>query len=390
MASQLGTLFRISTFGESHGPAVGVTVDGCPPYLPLNEQDIQQDLDRRRPGQSRIVTQRKEEDSVEILSGIEEGLTTGAPIALLVRNADARSRDYGEMREKYRPSHADFAYDEKYGIRSWAGGGRSSARETIGRVAAGAIASKLLTELYGVRICAWVERVQEVETDSHQWMNSTREQVDSNIIRCPDPEAAEKMISLIEKVRKEGDSVGGAIFCCVHGVPSGWGEPVFDRLEADLAKAVLSLPASKAFEVGSGMAGTYMKGSEHNDPYVSVGAGRAETSSNRSGGIQGGISNGMPLMFRVGFKPVATVLMEQETVDRMRNPSALRGKGRHDPCVLPRAVPMVEAMTALVLADHALRQEAILAARNGLISPGLLKDKNWRQPPFLREGGQDQ
>jgi chorismate synthase len=356
MSSRFGHLFSISTFGESHGPAVGVTLDGCPSLLPITAEEIQTELDRRRPGQSRIVTQRQEGDKVEILSGVVDGLTIGTPISLLVRNQDQRSRDYNEMKDKFRPSHADFAYDEKYGIRAWSGGGRASARETIGRVAAGAIAQKLLSELFGVRIIAWVERVQDISFDSVSWMDSAdREAVDQNIIRCPDQTIAETMIERIEEVRKAGDSIGGSLFCVCHGVPSGWGEPVFDKLEADLAKAMMSLPASRGFEIGSGLASTYMRGSEHNDPYRADDQKQVTTTSNFSGGIQGGISNGMPVWFRVGFKPVATILAEQLTINTERENTTLKGKGRHDPCVLPRAVPMVEAMAALVLADHALR-----------------------------------
>lgn len=366
MASQFGTLFRISTFGESHGAAVGVVVDGCPARLPLEPEDIQEELDRRRPGQSRIVTQRKEADQVEILSGVLDGLTLGTPIAMVVRNQDQRSRDYDEMKEKYRPSHADFAYDEKYGIRARSGGGRASARETIGRVAAGAVAQKLLAALFGVEIVAWVERVQDIAIDSEAIAGSaTRSLVDENIVRCPDQEAAARMIDLIEQVRKEGDSVGGAVYCVCRGVPAGWGEPVFDKLEADLAKAMLSLPASKAFEIGSGVAGTYLRGSEHNDAYLVDDAKTVTTRTNFSGGIQGGISIGMPIGFRVGFKPVATVMHEQDTITVDREPTTLKGRGRHDPCVLPRAVPMVEAMAALVLADHALRQAAFANSSRG-------------------------
>lgn len=357
MSSQLGTLFRISTFGESHGPAVGVVVDGCPPRLPISEEEIQAELDRRRPGQSRITTQRKEEDRVEILSGVLDGLTLGTPIALMVRSSDARSRDYDEMQTKYRPSHADFAYDEKYGIRAWSGGGRASARETVGRVAAGAIAQKLLREKWGVEIVGWVDRVQALESDVDE-LTVRREDVERTIVRCPDLVAADRMIELIESVRKEGDSVGGTVRCVCRGVPAGWGEPVFDKLEADLAKAMMSLPASKSFEVGSGVDGTFMKGSDHNDAYRADGAGGATTPTNRSGGIQGGISIGTPITMRIGFKPVATILHEQDTVTTDRENTTLKGRGRHDPCVLPRAVPMVEAMAALVLADHALRQLA--------------------------------
>lgn len=291
MASTFGALFRVSTFGESHGVGVGVVVDGCPAGLPLDEETIQRELDRRRPGQSRITTQRKEEDRVEILSGVHEGRTLGTPIAMLVRNEDQRSRDYDEMREKYRPSHADFGYDQKYGLRAPTGGGRASARETIGRVAAGALARSFLATL-GVEIVAWVSTVgdlgSEVDADS-----VTVEGVDANIVRCPDPEAAGRMLARIEAVRKDGDSIGGTMMCVARGVPAGWGEPVFDKLEADLGKAVLSLPACKGFEVGSGFAGTLLTGRQHNDAYVTDDSRRVTTATNRSGGIQGGISNGM-------------------------------------------------------------------------------------------------
>lgn len=362
MGNSFGHLFRVTTFGESHGGAVGVVVDGCPPLLPLDEEAIQVELDRRRPGQSSLVSARKESDRVRILSGVSEGLTLGTPIAMLVPNEDARPRDYEEMREKYRPSHADYAYEAKYGIRAWAGGGRASARETIGRVAAGAIAQALLKSRWGVEIVAWVERVHDVgsQVDS---LTVTREMVEATIVRCPDRAAAEEMIRTIEAVRKEGDTVGGTVRCVARGVPAGWGEPVFDKLEADLAKALMSLPAARGFEVGSGFAATSMKGSEHNDAFRVDEAGRVVTITNHSGGIQGGISNGMPVELRVAFKPVATIPREQRTVSVARENTTLKGRGRHDPCVLPRAVPMVEAMVALVLVDHALRQEALRAAR---------------------------
>lgn len=362
MSSQFGTIFRISTFGESHGVGVGVVIDGCPSRLPITEEEIQLELDRRRPGQSRIVTQRQEGDRIEILSGVVDGLTLGTPIALLVRNQDARSRDYDEMKNKYRPSHADFAYDAKYGIRAWSGGGRASARETIGRVAAGAVAQKVLREQFGVEIVAWVDRVQSIQAHVDSGL-VTREQIESNIVRCPDSAIAEAMISRIEEVRKAGDSIGGTVRCVVRGVPAGWGEPVFDKLEADLAKAMLSLPASKSFEIGSGLHGTFMLGSEHNDAYRADESKNVTTPTNRSGGIQGGISNGMAIELCVGFKPVATILHEQDTVTTEFENTTLKGRGRHDPCVLPRAVPMVEAMVALVLVDHALRHEAVKASR---------------------------
>lgn len=356
MGNTFGHLFRVTTWGESHGGGVGAVVDGCPPRLPLTEADIQPELDRRRPGQSAIVTPRKESDRVEILSGTFEGMTLGTPICLWVRNEDARPEAYAEMARKFRPSHADYTYQVKYGIRNWQGGGRSSARETVGRVAAGAIARKWLRLTYGVEIVAWVAQVHEIvgHVDADR---VTREAVDATPVRCPDPEAARKMIELIEKVRSEGDTVGGIVECYVRGVPAGWGEPVFDRLEADLAKAMLSLPASKGFEIGSGFACVQMTGRQHNDPFR-VRDGRVFTPTNHSGGVQGGISNGMPIRFRVAFKPVATIMHEQDTVDVEGQETTLKGRGRHDPCVLPRAVPIVEAMTALVLADHALRHRA--------------------------------
>jgi chorismate synthase len=359
VSSSLGTLFRITTFGESHGPAVGVVVDGCPPRLPLSAEDIQIELDRRRPGQSRITTQRREADVAEILSGVQDGLTLGTPIAVLVRNTDQRGGDYEEMRTKYRPSHADFTYQAKYGIRAWQGGGRASARETVGRVAAGAIARKLLAVEAAVEIVAWVKRVagREAEIDPAR---VTRAEVEANIVRCPDPVAAEEMIGLIDAARKDGDSLGGVVEAVARGVPVGLGEPIFDKLEADLAKALLSLPACKGFESGSGFAGTRLRGSEHNDPFYADPTRRVRTRTNRSGGIQGGISNGEDVVVRAAFKPTATILREQETVDVEGNATTLAPRGRHDPCVLPRAVPIVEAMIALVLADHWLRQRALV------------------------------
>jgi chorismate synthase len=357
MASSLGQLFRITTWGESHGGGVGVVVDGCPPRLKLSEADIQPDLDRRRPGQSKIVTPRKESDTVQILSGISSGgKTLGTPICLWVKNEDARSEAYLEMKTKFRPSHADFTYFAKYGIRAWQGGGRASARETVGRVAAGAIAKKILSEKFGVETLAYVKQVQRLIADVNPDKVKLKD-VESNIVRCPDSKAAEKMIRLIEKMRREGNTVGGIVEGIARGVPPGWGEPVFDKLEADLAKAMLSLPASKAFEIGSGFGGILLTGREHNDPFRSRG-GKVFTTTNRSGGIQGGISNGQTIFFRVAFKPVATVMHEQDTVTEKFENTTLKGRGRHDPCVLPRAVPMVEAMTALVLVDHALRHKA--------------------------------
>lgn len=356
MGNSFGHLFRITTWGESHGGGVGVVIDGCPPRLELSEADIQPDMDRRRPGQSKIVTPRKEADTVQILSGVFEGKTLGTPISIWVRNEDARSEAYNEMASKFRPSHADFTYQAKYGFRNWQGGGRSSARETIGRVAAGAIARKILRQTFGVEVLACVSQVKDITaTIDHETV--TAEEIEGNIVRCPDPAAAARMISLIEQMRGEGDSVGGIVEGIARGVPAGWGEPVFDRLEADLGKAMLSLPASKGFEIGSGFAGIQLTGTQHNDPFRNV-EGRVRTTSNRSGGVQGGISNGETIYFRVAFKPVATVMVEQETVNSDLQNTTLKGRGRHDPCVLPRAVPMVEAMTALVLVDHALRHKA--------------------------------
>lgn len=335
---------------------MGVVIDGCPPRLSLTEADIQPDLDRRRPGQSAIVTPRKEADRVEILSGTFEGKTLGTPISMWVKNEDARPEAYNEMASKFRPSHADYTYQAKFGIRNWQGGGRSSARETIGRVAAGAVARKILREQFQVEVVGYVKQVQRIAAQVDP-ETVKQKQVEANIVRCPDETAAPKMIRLIEKMRRAGDSVGGVIECVARGVPAGWGEPVFDRLEADLGKGMLSLPASKAFEIGSGFAGTLLTGLQHNDAFRNQG-GKVRTLTNRSGGIQGGISNGETICFRVAFKPVATVMHEQQTVDVNLQNTTLKGRGRHDPCVLPRAVPMVEAMAALVLVDHALRQRA--------------------------------
>jgi chorismate synthase len=353
MGSSFGRAFTISTFGESHGVGVGVVVDGCPPGTVISLESIQRDLDRRRPGQSSIVTQRKEADQVEILSGVEDGLALGTPIALLVRNADQRSHDYSEMREKYRPSHADFAYDQKYGIRAVAGGGRASARETIGRVAAGAIAREVLRNL-GVEVLAYVEKVHRISAKIDP-ATVQIDQVEANIVRCPDSVVAEQMIAHIEEIRKQGNSVGGVVGCVARGVPAGWGEPVFDKIEADLAKGMLSLPACKGFELGGGFGMIDFTGLEVNDEFESI-DGKVQTTTNNSGGIQGGITNGMPITFRVAFKPTATVMREQKTVTATGENTTLQGKGRHDPCVLPRAVPLVEAMSLLVLVDHALRQ----------------------------------
>ena len=358
MSSSLGTLFRVTTFGESHGGGVGVVVDGCPPRLALDAAEIQRDLDRRRPGQSRLTTPRQESDRVEILSGLFEGRTLGSPIALLVRNEDARPEAYEELKDVYRPSHADFTTEAKYGIRNWQGGGRASARETVGRVAAGAIARKLLATGAGVEVLAWVGRVHEIEAKVDP-ASVTLAQVEASAVRCPDPEAAARMEAAIDAARRRGDSLGGVVECVARSVPAGLGEPVFHKLEADLAHGLLSLPASKGFEIGSGFAGTRMAGVEHNDAFVPGPDGRPRTATNRSGGIQGGISNGERIELRVAFKPTATIRLEQDTVDRAGHAARLAAGGRHDPCVLPRAVPMVEAMVCLVLADHWLRQRAL-------------------------------
>ncbi|MEI8219257.1 MAG: chorismate synthase [bacterium] len=356
MGNSFGTIFRVTTWGESHGRAIGAVIDGCPSLVPLDETDIQPDLDRRAPGQSHLVTQRKESDTVQILSGVFEGKTLGTPISLLIPNEDQRSGDYREVELKYRPSHADYTYDAKYGIRDWRGGGRTSARETAARVAAGAVARKVLVRAYGVEVVAWVSAVHthQVECDPG---TVTRELVDQTPVRCPDLGVAAEMISAIEQARKNGDSLGGVVNCVIRGCPPGWGQPVFDRLEADLARAMMSLPATKGFEIGSGFGGTVLTGLAHNDPFYMDGA-RVRTRTNRSGGVQGGITNGEDVLFRVAFKPTATVMREQETVTRTLEDSTIAGRGRHDPCVLPRAVALVEAMASLVLVDHALRHEA--------------------------------
>lgn len=355
MSSTFGTIFRVTTFGESHGRGVGAVVDGCPPRLALSEADIQPQLNRRRPGQSSLTTPRDEADTVTILSGVENGLTLGTPIALLVHNRDQKPADYESLRRIPRPSHADFSYLAKYGIHASSGGGRSSARETIGRVAAGAIAEKFLRERHGVEIVAWVSRVGAVEATEPDVETITRADVDRTAVRCPDSRAAAEMESLIAEVRSARDSIGGVITCVCRGVPAGWGEPVFGKLEALLAQAMLSIPATKGFEIGSGFAGSTMRGSEHNDRWV-MRDGRLRTETNRSGGVLGGISNGEIVYFRVAFKPPATIGLPQHTVDFDGNPVTLEAPGRHDPCVVPRAVPIVESMAALVLADAALHQ----------------------------------
>ena len=355
MSSNFGTLFRVSTWGESHGGGVGCVIDGCPPRLPLTPEEIQVELDRRRPGQSDIVTPRQEEDKCRILSGLFHGQTLGTPILIAVDNKDARPSAYTEMETMFRPSHADYTYQTKYGIRNWEGGGRSSARETVGRVAAGVVAKKVVRALHpSFEVIAYVRSIHDIDSivDAE---TVTTEEVDATPVRCPDPIAAEKMIERIREIRSRGDSLGGIVECVVRGVPTALGEPVFDKLEADLAKAMMSLPATKGFEVGSGFAGTRLVGSEHNDAFI-IEQGRIQTLTNRSGGIQGGISNGEHIFFRVAFKPTATISRPQQTVTVSGEPAELTARGRHDPCVLPRAVPMVEAMVALVICDHLLRQ----------------------------------
>lgn len=358
MSSSFGQSFRVTTFGESHGGGVGVVVDGCPPRLPINQESIQHDLDRRRPGQSRLVTQRQEADEVEILSGVFEGLAIGSPIALLVRNTDARPHAYDHLKDVYRPSHADYTTEAKYGVRNWQGGGRSSARETIGRVAAGAIARDLLRTVANIEVLAWVSSVHDIDASVDSASVSLAD-VEATPTRCPDPEAATRIEAAINAARRAGDSLGGVVTCLARNVPVGLGDPVFDKLDALLGGAMLSLPAAKGIEIGSGFAGTRLTGLAHNDPFEPGPDGRPRTTTNHSGGVQGGISNGADLVMRVAFKPTGTISSEQQTVDRNNNPVTLAAKGRHDPCVLPRAVPLVEAMTLLVLADLWLRQQSV-------------------------------
>ncbi|CAH0999260.1 Chorismate synthase [Neolewinella maritima] len=353
MSNSFGTLFRITTFGESHGRGLGVTIDGCPAGLELDVEAIQQEMARRRPGQSRLVTQRKEGDTVELLSGTFEGKTTGTPIGMVIYNQDQRSKDYSHIYDKYRPSHADYTFSAKYGHRDYRGGGRSSARETAARVAAGAVAKQLLAHL-GVTIHSYVDQVGDIATNlPHEDLDLS--QIDRNDVRCPDPTAAAKMETEILAVRKAGDTIGGIVKCVIRGVPPGWGEPVFDKLHADLGKAILSINACKGFAYGSGFEGVSLRGSAHNDAFYTDADGRVRTRTNRSGGIQGGISNGEDIYFRAAFKPVATIISDQESINEGGEAVTVVGKGRHDPCVLPRAVPIVDAMVALVLADHALR-----------------------------------
>lgn len=371
MSSISGTTFRIATFGESHGPGVGVVIDGCPPNIELDLAAIQHELTRRRPGQSRLTTQRKEADEFEVLSGMYAGRTLGTSLALLVRNSDVKSTDYLKWADTYRPSHADYTYDAKYGFRTPIGGGRASVRETIGRVAAGAIARQILQQDLGMQTVAYVSSIGQIDSDVHENPPATRSAVDESLVRCPDPSATERMVQAIDAARKAGDSIGGVIGVTVHNPPPGLGDPVFAKLEAELAAACLSIPACKGFESGSGFAGTRLTGSAHNDAFVPGEPGktiapdrdvrhapRPSTPTNRSGGIQGGISNGMPITMRLAFKPTATIHQDQQTVNEAGQPVTLKAGGRHDPCVLPRAVPIVEAVVDLVLVDAYLRQRA--------------------------------
>ncbi len=348
MSNSFGRLFRITTFGESHGAGIGVVIDGCPAGIPIDEEVIAAELARRKPGQSKITTQRREDDQAEILSGVFEGVSTGTPIAMFIRNQNARSKDYSHIADKFRPSHADYTYQEKYGIRDYRGGGRSSARETAARVAAGAIAKALLAQL-GITVQAYVSQVGDITAPSYLQMDLSK--TDDNIVRCPDQVTAEKMIELIDTVRKERDTIGGQVTGVIKNVPPGLGEPVFEKLHAVLGSAMLSINAVKGFEYGSGFNGISMRGSRHNDAFVSDEDGNVRTTSNYSGGIQGGITNGEDIYFNVAFKPVATIMMDQDSVDEKGENVVVSGKGRHDPCVVPRAVPIVEAMAALVIAD---------------------------------------
>src|SRR6187431_2534130 len=355
MSNTYGTIFRITTFGESHGNAVGVIVDGCPPNIEIDEAFIQSEMARRKPGQSKITTQRKEDDVIEILSGVFEGKSTGTPIAMMVRNADQRSKDYSHIADRFRPSHADYTYQEKYGFRDYRGGGRSSARETLARVAAGALAKTILAKA-NIKIQAYVSQVGPLKlTTDYKALNIPN--AETNIIRCPDDAMAEKMIEFIDETRKNKDTVGGVVSCVIEGSPVGLGEPVFDKLHAELGKAMLSINAVKGFEYGSGFEGIKERGSQHNDEFYNDG-GKIRTRTNKSGGVQGGISNGEDIYFNVAFKPVATIMQDQTSVDKSGNEVTVSGKGRHDPCVVPRAVPIVEAMAALVLADFVLRNKA--------------------------------
>lgn len=366
--NSFGTAFRITTWGESHGPSIGVVIDGCPPGITIDLDEIQRELDRRRPGQSRLTTQRREEDRIQILSGVYQGESLGTPLALMLENKDARSQDYEDMKRVYRPSHADMTYDFKYGRRAWMGGGRASARETAARVAAGAIAQRWLRDEFSVEIVAWVRQIGTLETDDVDNNLVSREDVERSAVRCPDWEASKKMVELIDRARRDRDSTGGVIEVVARSCPAGWGEPVFDKLEAWLSHAFMSIPAAKGVEIGSGFRGTTLRGSEHNDEFR-MEEGEIRTRTNRSGGIQGGISNGMPITARIAFKPTSTINKEQSTVTASGEETSLAAKGRHDPCVLPRAVPIVEAMMALVLIDAALQDRAQMGERKSSLNP---------------------
>ncbi len=355
--NSFGQLFKITTFGESHGGIVGVVIDGCPPGLKLTEKDIQPDLDQRKPGQSHITTQRKETDIIKIMSGVFQGKTTGTPIVLMAQNKDARPEDYLKLKNLYRPSHADFTYEKKYGIRDWRGSGRASARETLARVAAGAVAKKFLKEKFNIGFLGFVEQVGSIKADV-DCLQVKPKDIAANLVRCPNQKTTKKMLQLIEDTKNQGDSIGGVIRGVIKNVPVGLGEPVFDKLSADLGKAMLSIPAVKGFEIGSGFSGATMKGSQHNDQFFNDKKGQVQTRTNHSGGIQGGISNGQPIIFRVAFKPVSTIRKAQKTINRQKQSVTLKASGRHDPCVLPRAVPIIDAMAALVVMDHFLRHKA--------------------------------
>ncbi|EMJ91447.1 MULTISPECIES: chorismate synthase [Leptospira] len=360
MPSSWGKIFKVSTFGESHGTSVGVVVEGVPAGIPIRLEEIQKDLNRRRPGQSNLTTPRDETDTVRVVSGVFEGKTIGSPIALIVDNQNTISKDYENLRTTFRPSHADYTYQMKYGFRAHVGGGRSSVRETIGRVAAAAIARMILKDDLGIETVAWVDSIGTVQSNIGQKYPKSREEVDQNEVRCPDADSADQMRSLILKMKEAGDSVGGTIQCVSYNLPPGLGDPVYDKLDGDLAKAILSIPACKGFEVGSGFAGTLLTGSSHNDEfYVEEGTGRVRTKTNHSGGLQGGISNGEELVIRAAFKPTSTIFKKQNTVNLKGEETILEAKGRHDPCVLPRAVPIIEAVVNLVLVDAYLYQRAI-------------------------------
>lgn len=363
-----GEAYRVTTWGESHGDTTGVVVDGCPPELELTEADIQRELDRRKPGQSKLTTQRKEEDNVRIMSGVFQGKTLGTPIAMMVENKDARASDYEDMKDIYRPSHADMTYDQKYGLRNWMGGGRASARETLSRVAAGAVAIKWLHEEYGIEIVSWVRQVNTLELNEVDMETITRNDVETNDVRCPDDDLAEEMAERIQEARENGVSLGGIVEVVARNCPAGWGEPVFDKLDGKLGHHYLSIPASKGVEIGSGFKGVEWTGPKHNDEFI-MEDGQIRTKTNHAGGILGGISNGMPITARIAFKPTSTINQEQKTVNAEGEAVTLSAKGRHDPCVVPRAVPIVEACTAITLMDLALQDRGQMGPRSGDVRP---------------------